>query len=120
MQDGDFSRRALLGSWRGKPRIEIAKVVQAPRQIAAHANNVCDCLFWFRNNHAVHLFLTKIIHPPSTADDRPNSVSEMRMYRVLAAVLLTAVAVQLSGCTGSLRLGSNATVMENLLKASQV
>ncbi|WP_272481826.1 hypothetical protein [Hyphomicrobium sulfonivorans] len=42
------------------------------------------------------------------------------MYRVLAAVLLTAVAVQLSGCTGSLRLGSNATVMENLLKASQV
>ncbi|MDH4983462.1 hypothetical protein [Hyphomicrobium sp. D-2] len=42
------------------------------------------------------------------------------MYRVLAAVLLTAVAVQLSGCTGSLRLGSNVSVMENLLKASQV
>ena len=28
------------------------------------------------------------------------------MFRVLVAVLLAAVAVQVSGCTGSLRLGS--------------
>lgn len=40
------------------------------------------------------------------------------MYRVLAAVLLTAVAVQLSGCTGSLRLGSNLNVVDSVLKAA--
>lgn len=40
------------------------------------------------------------------------------MYRVLAAVLLTAVAVQLSGCTGSLRLGSNLSVVDNVLRAA--
>ena len=28
------------------------------------------------------------------------------MYRVLLAVLMAAIAVQLSGCTGTLRLGS--------------
>lgn len=83
-----------------------------------HVRNIRTGLFWFRNNNAVHLFLTKIIHPPSTADDRPNCVSEMRMYRVLAAVLLTAVAVQLSGCTGSLRLGSNLSVVDNVLRAA--
>lgn len=35
----------------------------------------------------------------------------MRMYRVLVAVLLGAVAVAVTGCTGSLRLGSNITVV---------
>lgn len=39
--------------------------------------------------------------------------AEMRMYRVLVAVLLTLLAVQLSGCTGSLRLGSSVQVVEN-------
>lgn len=34
------------------------------------------------------------------------------MYRVLVAVLLTLLAVQLSGCTGSLRLGSSVPVVE--------
>ena len=35
------------------------------------------------------------------------------MYRVLVALILTLVAVQLSGCTGSLRLGSNVQVVED-------
>lgn len=35
------------------------------------------------------------------------------MYRVLVAVLLTLLAVQLSGCTGSLRLGSSVPVVQN-------
>ena len=36
----------------------------------------------------------------------------MRMYRVLVALLLTLLAVQLSGCTGSLRLGSSVQVVD--------
>lgn len=41
----------------------------------------------------------------------------MRMYRVLLATLLALLAVQLSGCTGSLRLGSSVHVVtaEHLL-----
>jgi len=35
------------------------------------------------------------------------------MFRVFLAFLLAAVAVQVSGCTGSLRLGSNVPVVEN-------
>lgn len=35
------------------------------------------------------------------------------MYRVLIAMLVTLVAVQLSGCTGSLRLGSQIPVVAN-------
>lgn len=34
------------------------------------------------------------------------------MYRVLVAMLLALLAVQLSGCTGSLRLGSSVSVVE--------
>jgi hypothetical protein len=34
------------------------------------------------------------------------------MYRVLVALILTMLAVQLSGCTGSLRLGSEVHVVE--------
>ena len=34
------------------------------------------------------------------------------MYRVIVALILTLVAVQLSGCTGSLRLGSSVQVVE--------
>jgi hypothetical protein len=40
-----------------------------------------------------------------------NFCSEMRMYRVLVAVLLGALAVAVTGCTGSLRLGSNIQVV---------
>ena len=35
------------------------------------------------------------------------------MYRVLLAVLAAAIAIQLSGCTGTLRLGSSVPVVEN-------
>jgi hypothetical protein len=35
------------------------------------------------------------------------------MYRVLVALLLGLLAIQLSGCTGSLRLGSSVTVVAN-------
>jgi hypothetical protein len=35
------------------------------------------------------------------------------MYRVLAAALLVAVTIAVTGCTGSLRLGSNVPVVEN-------
>jgi hypothetical protein len=34
------------------------------------------------------------------------------MYRVLVAILLGAVAIAVTGCTGSLRLGSSITVVE--------
>ena len=35
------------------------------------------------------------------------------MYRVLLAVLAAAIATQLAGCTGTLRLGSSIPVVEN-------
>jgi hypothetical protein len=50
----------------------------------------------------------------------PSVPSEMRMYRVLVAVLLAVLAVQLSGCTGSLRLGSSVQVVEIVLASSHV
>ena len=36
------------------------------------------------------------------------------MYRVLVATLLAAVALMVTGCTGSLRLGSSVHVVEGL------
>jgi len=60
----------------------------------------------------------------SPSDARPVPVpfvpAEMRMFRVLAAVLLAAVAVQLSACTGSLRLGSSVPVVENDVTTANV
>lgn len=35
------------------------------------------------------------------------------MYRVLLATLLAIIAIQLAGCTGTLRLGSSIPVVEN-------
>lgn len=54
-------------------------------------------------------------YSPSEATPVPYPFVPRRcvMYRVLAAVLLAAVAVQLSACTGSLRLGSSVPVVEN-------
>jgi hypothetical protein len=40
------------------------------------------------------------------------------MYRVLVATLLAAVAVVVTGCTGSLRLGSSVHVVEGQHQAS--
>lgn len=46
--------------------------------------------------------------------------AEVRMYRVLVALILTLLAVQLSGCTGSLRLGSSIPVVDNWLANTRV
>jgi len=42
------------------------------------------------------------------------------MYRVLLAALVSLLAVQLSGCTGSLRLGSSVPVVESAKTTAQV
>lgn len=42
------------------------------------------------------------------------------MYRVLVALILTLLAVQLSGCTGSLRLGSSIPVVGDMLARTNV
>jgi hypothetical protein len=42
------------------------------------------------------------------------------MYRVLVALLLTLLAVQLSGCTGSLRLGSHIPALGNGFMSTSV
>jgi hypothetical protein len=39
-------------------------------------------------------------------------LAEMRMYRVLVATCLAVVTVLVTGCTGSLRLGSSIPVVE--------
>ena len=46
------------------------------------------------------------------ANGYPFRAAEMRMYRVLVATLLAAVALLVTGCTGSLRLGSSVHVVE--------
>ena len=56
-------------------------------------------------------FLNQKNSPSRASPWLSNSCSEMRMYRVLVAVLLGALAVAVTGCTGSLRLGSNITVV---------
>ena len=61
-------------------------------------------------------------YSPSEATPVPYHFVPRRcvMYRVLAAVLLAAVAVQLSACTGSLRLGSSIPVVENYVITANV
>ena len=60
----------------------------------------------------VHQFLTKNFTLLLNAYGYPFRVAEMRMYRVLVATLLAAVTVMVTGCTGSLRLGSSIPVVE--------
>ena len=60
----------------------------------------------------VHQFLTKKLHPAAQRRWLSIRVRRVRMYRVFAATLLVAVTVLVTGCTGSLRLGSSIPVVD--------
>jgi hypothetical protein len=58
---------------------------------------------------SVNGFLTISIHHAGSVS-KQFARPEIAMYRVLVAILLVGAALQLSGCTGSLRLGSTAQI----------
>jgi hypothetical protein len=51
--------------------------------------------------------LTKDLHLTGSVDIPHFRVPESRMFRVLAALVLVCAALAVTGCTGSLRLGSS-------------
>ena len=54
--------------------------------------------------------LTKNLHPTGSRR-RQCPLPEIAMYRVLFAILLLTLALEMSGCTGSLRLGGDIPAM---------